>query len=74
MTDDFRKPPEPYRGPERRKGGDLRQGHDRRDMIRFVQDKARRPMCTRSTRGRRNTVMDETDHVPMMKENRLLEG
>ena len=35
MTDDFRKPPEPYRGPERRKGGDRRQGHDRRDMIRF---------------------------------------
>jgi hypothetical protein len=39
MTDDFRKPPEPYRGPERRKVADRRQGHDRRDMIRFEPDK-----------------------------------
>jgi len=29
------KPPAPYRGPERRKTPDRRQGHDRRDEIRF---------------------------------------
>lgn len=39
MTDDFRKPPEPYKGPERRKVADRRQGHDRREMIRFEPDK-----------------------------------
>lgn len=41
MVDDFRKPPEqpPYKGPERRKGGDRRQVNDRRDMIRFEPEK-----------------------------------
>lgn len=29
------KPPAAYRGPERRKTPDRRQGHDRRDEIRF---------------------------------------
>ncbi|WP_200947053.1 hypothetical protein [Lysobacter sp. Root494] len=29
----------PYRGPERRKENERRQGHDRRDMIRFEPDK-----------------------------------
>lgn len=39
MTDDFRKPPEPYKGPERRKVADRRQGNERREMIRFEPDK-----------------------------------
>lgn len=39
MTDDSRKPSEPFWGPERRKGNDRRQGADRREMIRFELDK-----------------------------------
>jgi hypothetical protein len=51
MTDDIRKPPEPYRGPERRKGGDRRQGHDRREMIRFEPTKDDR-RCGKDRRKR----------------------
>ena len=51
MTDDFRKPPEPYKGPERRKVADRRQGNERREMIRFEPDKDDR----RSRRVRRPT-------------------
>jgi hypothetical protein len=36
---DPKKEAEAYRGPERRKSGERRQGHDRREMIRFELDK-----------------------------------
>ena len=39
MADDSRKPPEPYRGPERRKVADRREITDRREMIRFEPEK-----------------------------------
>jgi len=40
-----------YMGPERRKNGERRQGHDRREMIRFELDKEDR----RSGKDRRKT-------------------